>query len=176
MNSLFNVRRSILKKVIATFFLCGFSVFVAAALFSFYPQDSSWFFYSTTHETIKNILGSCGANCAALLFFLFGSSALLLVPFLFFLTYVIATDELKEEWDRIVTSVFALLLCSSIGFYFHAAIIPHGFAPGGFFGSVIVNFLSKIGDQTIVFVFLHLMLLVCMVIISRLSVLTIVEY
>lgn len=176
MNFGFTKKKSIIKKIIVSLLLFGLSCIVACVLFSFHPEDPSWFLTSSEPMPIRNFFGSVGANMAALLFFLFGSSALLLIPSLFFVTYVVACDDLSVEWDRVIALFMGIGVCSVIGASYHASIFPHGFVPGGTIGTILYENLRLAFDFSIVITFLHVILLICMIIITRLSILTLVGY
>src|SRR3990172_2001780 len=65
-------------------FVCvGFatSFFLLIAVLTFSAHDPSWFYYTTSDGVVTNKCGFFGAQCAALLMYLFGAASLL-VPFL----------------------------------------------------------------------------------------------
>jgi S-DNA-T family DNA segregation ATPase FtsK/SpoIIIE len=173
MNLSLGLKKSVLKKIVIGLAIGIFSCLVAMVLFSFHPEDPSWFFASSKTMPVHNVFGFVGANMAALLFFLFGSAALLLIPALFFLAYVIAFDEFTNEWDRLLVLFSGVLLCAVLGALYHVTIFPHGFIPGGTLGTVLYEKLIIFSDYSLVVIFLHVLLLICMIIISRLSLLTI---
>lgn len=156
------------EKAIAV--VCALSaVLVAVALSSFNPHDASWFYYSSKGGEIKNAAGFVGAEVAAFCFYLFGSVAYLLVPFLFysaFYAYQFKTNE--GEWDRFLACILALVTLSGVFHFYHAGSKPYMIA-GGFVGQRVIQVLEGFFDKVGIAVFLYTLCLVLFLVITRMS-------
>lgn len=111
------------------------------SLISYNPWDASWFYIQPHYTNPTNMLGSFGANVAALLFFLFGCAAYIIPLYGLFGAYHYLRSTVKAEWDALLASgVFILCvsgLCASIGFDGGTFMIP-----GGIVGVRVVSWFS----------------------------------
>lgn len=152
---------------------CG--VIISLAVCSYNAHDSSWFFVSTMSNPIHNIFGSFGAHLAALLFFLFGSAALLIGPWLLCSAYSLLFSSFKHEWDRIIACGILIISCAGLEYLYTFSIIRHGFHSGGAIGLVVYRGLHAIVDRTIISLFLPIMVIVSLILIFRFSVVIILS-
>ena len=90
------------EKIVALIFALA-GVFLAISFYTFDPYDSSWFYYNSESGTIRNSLGAAGANVAGFFFYLFGVSSFLLIPLLFYVSYLFLRNiSLRAEWERLL--------------------------------------------------------------------------
>lgn len=87
---------------LCVFFLSMIALFLFFALYSYNPQDSSWFYYASDGTHTTNWSGAFGSHIAALLFYLFGGASFLWVGLIFFVAYVVLYKAWQQEWERIV--------------------------------------------------------------------------
>lgn len=94
----------------------GFCLYISAILFllislvSYSVTDSSWFYVSSHERMILNQGGFIGAHLAALLYYLFGGAAfLLLIPLLCMGLIVVTGRTITSDGERLVASL--ILVC-----------------------------------------------------------------
>ena len=127
-------------------YLC-IACYLTVAAISFNSTDPSWFYTSTSAHPVCNWGGTVGAYCAALLFFLCGEAALLIIPFFIFLArMVIAPLALKYEWDRIA-AWFILIMATSLMMKLCARSLFFDVLPGGALGVLLYSSLSLYFDR-----------------------------
>ena len=145
------------------------TIFFTLALISFNSSDNSWFFYTSRQLQTTNYCGPVGADIAALLLFMFGAGAFVLIPFCVYLLFFIACKKrFLDEWDRIgsfvlLLSVFALL-SSAHGLNSFARTLP-----GGLLGANLLNLSTYLFDIVGTFVFAYTVLLISLILIIRFS-------
>ena len=151
------------------------TLFLSVILLSYNPHDPSWFYYSTESIKPTNKGGVVGAHLSALLFFLFGSAIFCLIPLLVFLLYLLVTKKtVRSEWDRLVGgSLFFLVFCVLSSYY---ALDPvYDIFPGGLVGSALHKGLMQLFGSTLTALFLHLLLIISLILMTRLSLLSLVQ-
>ncbi len=174
-------RASLFKKfsivhVLSVLLISSLAVFVSCALLTYNSNDPSWFFFSTDSMPIHNFCGKLGAHCAALLLFFLGSAALLIGPFLFFIGYVFMMSSLTQEWDRIAAFIIGIISFASLEHLYSMNAMMHGFNPGGALGLMVCNGLQYFFDVTISFLFLHVVMFACIILVARFSFMPFVCY
>lgn len=160
----------IIKKNNILFYLfCLITSIVALALCSFNSDDATWFSAHVTEAQIKNLLGSFGANFAALLLFTWGMAAYLFIPFLVFLAcFFLKKRTIYDEWDKIIAWILCIVVMSITSALYHAAVfLP--FSAGGYIGQKCVLFLSKYFDTFLIKLFLATCTFMSISLISRFS-------
>jgi len=146
------------------FLFVGFVFFLT--LISFSPYDPSWMYHSSTIGPITNVLGSFGAQIAAFLFFLFGSSAFALVFFCLYCAYLFfAKRSFKSEWDRFAAYLFLPIASSSLLYWYQFDFFA--VSPGGVVGSGFYNTAAKWFDSVGAGLLVHLLFFVSVIIIFR---------
>lgn len=164
------------KELIAL--LSGVGVlFLSLSLFSYNPQDSSWFFYSSQIKSVSNWCGTVGAHMASLFIYLFGMAAWVIIPMLAFVAYTFAMQKsVREEWERLVACIGLLLsvaaLCSFHGFDLYRTAIPGG----GYIGYAVATLSYNLFDWLGSALFLYTMMYLCMVLLFRFSGMYLVQY
>ena len=124
---------------------------VLLSLCTYYPLDSSLIFDTTEITTTHNILGSFGAQCAALLFYFFGSSAFLLPCILLYFLTVLTTHLIapakdksavesfgKKNMDRLIAVTILIPLMTVIAHVYDFECIS-ALYPGGFLRVVLLH-------------------------------------
>ncbi len=152
------------------------TIFIMLSLYSYHPYDPSWFFYAREHLAIHNICGFLGANCAALLLYIFGGAAFLLIPFLFFVLFLIIKEQsLKTEWERIISCILLFFVGSGL-LRVYAVDVMQSLYPGGVVGAmvytVLIRWLGFVGGS----IFLSSLLMVCLLLLFRFSFMPIIHY
>lgn len=165
------VKHHLMYAVLLGLGLLGLSI----VLLSFNPYDPSWFYYSTQQAKVTNKGGFIGAHLAALIFFIFGSSFFCLLPLLFFYIYMLAAEKpIRAVWDRVLGGLVIFItisgLCSFYGYDPMETVLP-----GGVFGLAFHQGLTKLLGKNLEAIFLHLLLLVSLLLITRLSLVRVVE-
>lgn len=157
-----------IEKVIAA--LCALStVLVAVSLTSFNPHDASWFYYSSKGGDIQNAAGFVGAEVAALCFYLLGTVAYLLVPFLAYCAfYAYRFKTIEQEWDRFLACAVGIVSLSGLFHCYHTGSTPYMIA-GGFVGQTVMQLLESSFERVGAVVFLYTICLSLVLIITRLS-------
>ncbi len=158
------------KREVIAIFLFGIALFIGCALYSHYPDDHSWFHY-TTHKTyiVHNWCGLVGAHISALLLYLFGSASIVLSIILLFFSYLIMRRQsFKDEWERF----------AALGMLFFVGAALHNFHnidffsspyPGGLIGLTGNNLLYHLFNRVGSGLFLYCMLYVCFILLFRFS-------
>ncbi|MFT6765705.1 MAG: S-DNA-T family DNA segregation ATPase FtsK/SpoIIIE [Alteromonas naphthalenivorans] len=156
------------EKVIAV--LCALAaVLVAVSLGSFNPHDASWFYYSSKGGEVQNVAGALGAEVAALCFYLLGTVAYLLIPFLMYTAYyAYYFKTIEGEWDRFAASCACIVTVSGLFHWYHAGSKPYMIA-GGYVGQTVVQVLEGFLEKPGTLVFLYMFLLIVVLVITRIS-------
>jgi S-DNA-T family DNA segregation ATPase FtsK/SpoIIIE len=149
---------------------------VSLSLYSYNPHDPSWFFHSSSQRQILNQCGFVGAQISALLMYLFGLASFLVIPFLFFITYLaLQGKSWQTEWERIAS--FLLLIATSAALCnMHNIDIFAVPITGGYVGYIITSFLYRLFDYMGAFLLLYTSLHICIVILFRFSFIHIIQY
>ena len=170
------VKKLLLRRITFMVVILASTIFLMLSLCSYNSQDSSYFFYASSGASVSNSAGSYGAQVAALLFFLFGSAAVLFIPLLLFVAYmVVHKKNFRQEWERLISYMLlipigsALLTMYSIDFL-------HSPYPGGAVGHLLYTRLIKLFDLLPSVIFLHGMLVIFIMLIARFSFMGVVHY
>jgi DNA segregation ATPase FtsK/SpoIIIE-like protein len=166
---------SIIRTAFA-FVLSGLALFIVCALFTYNSQDPSWYFISTDVMPVHNLCGQLGSYSAALFLFCFGSAAMFLGPFVFFVAYTLMVSSFVQEWDRVIAGVVGIVSLASLEYIYGVSVLMHGFRPGGALGFMIYNGLAHLFDPSVSAIFLHIVLLACVILVVRLSFVRVVFY
>ncbi len=178
------MRYNILEKMTkywATIAFVGFELFLAGALWTFSPTDSSWFYHATQLQPYKNMFGFFGANCAAWSIYLFGRAACLSIfvalyfTIFHFFVYVVKRIQVATEWDRAVGVVVgffsAMIFCQIYG------IASYDFSyPGGIVGNYMTIHLFAGFDSLMQKIIIWNVLLCSTILITRCSYLPLFFY
>ena len=150
------------------------ALFCGALLYSYNPRDPSWFFHATQMAPATNWCGPFGAYVAALLVYLFGDAAKLIVLILLFGAYAClrGTSWRYDGWRLAV--VVALVPLSAALLQFHQVAPRLGFVVGGYAAGVILAFSQRLFDQIGTGLFLYAQLAIVLVVSTRLSFLDVV--
>ena len=114
-------------------------VFTLGSLWSFHPQDPSWWHQSTQQMAYHNMFESAGAYYSAFLLYMFGKGSYILIPFFAYLSlFLYFHFTLKKEWDRFLG--WFLLLTSSCLFCYAFSIGSFQVSSaGGVYGKYIAQ-------------------------------------
>jgi DNA segregation ATPase FtsK/SpoIIIE, S-DNA-T family len=129
------------------------------ALYSFDPQDPSWFFVSSSPQPVHNWCGVVGSYFSGLLMFLFGSASYLVVALTGALIYWVAVDgEWKEHWERIIAGMGVVACVATLCTLHKLEIVPHGMY-GGYVGyyvtAVLYTLFDTVGSLILVYATLY---------------------
>ncbi len=170
------IKKLLLHRITFVVVIFASTIFLMLSLCSYNSQDSSYFFYASRGASVSNSAGSYGARVAALLFFLFGSAAILLIPLLLFTAYiVIHKKNFVQEWERL-TSYMLLIPIGAALLTMYSIDFLHSPYPGGAVGHLLCAGLIKLFDLLPSVIFLHSMLVVCIMLIARFSFMGVVHY
>ena len=150
-------------------FIAFFSCWLACALWSFDKNDASFLFLSSQAISCTNYCGIWGAHVAALLFFLCGTAAFIIVPYLFFMAHsIFKKRSFRYTWDAWLAYNTAFLamagLCNGcLGDLYNVAV------PGGVMGYIVFTTLTLCADTFLITLFLSLVLCASIVLVTRIS-------
>lgn len=112
------------------FILLAAAIIGTLSLATYDAHDPSILFYSTQSSAPHNICGTIGANCAAILMYLFGEAAPIFVLCILFASYIFFTGvSWLRELDRIIA--FVVFMVSTTALYarfsssLHAGLLGH---------------------------------------------------
>ncbi len=148
---------------------------IGISLYSYHPYDPSWFYLSSSPQSIHNLCGVVGVQLAALLIFLFGSAVYLLVPLLALFSYWLGCKRnWRYEWERVAAGaailIFVAALCAM-----HGITMIYAAAPGGYVGYMVTAFLFHFLDRIGSLLFLYTGLYAFLVLLFRFSFMSIVH-
>ncbi len=153
------------KLYVASVVMLALTVIVTISLYSFRPDDLS-FFYCATDGTCLNILGYFGATVAAGVVYLFGSMAyavplIMLSSLIFLFKFQNFYDQADRFFGLIVSTILLSALCKFyvIGFYEFSG-------PGGIVGSVVMKMLATF-DRTLQSIILYSLLMASSILVFR---------
>ncbi|MBP6892615.1 DNA translocase FtsK [Candidatus Babeliales bacterium] len=128
------------KLYIASVAMLVATVLVSISLYSFHPDDLS-FFYHATSGNCQNILGYFGATIAAGIVYLLGSMAYAIpVIMASTLVFMFEFQNFSDQADRFFGLIVSTFLLSAIC-CFHAVGFYEFSGPGGVIGSLMMKFL-----------------------------------
>ncbi len=162
------------KKPDAIWFFCiglyvSGIIFLVVSLISHNSMDSSWFFVSSDPQPITNMGGYLGAQVSALVIYLFGRAAwLLLIPLMCSLYICITSRSLRDEWERLAAALYSVFVT--------AAIITTWGAQGGLIGMYFAQKLTYYCDPMGCTLFLYMSMCASAVILLRWSFIVGVQY
>jgi S-DNA-T family DNA segregation ATPase FtsK/SpoIIIE len=152
------------------------ALFLTIALCSYCPTDPSLLYQSTEFAMIQNKAGFWGAHIAALCYFLFGTSALLIGIFLFFFARILFYyGTIKKTRDQILGWLLFFISSCMLGAWYKASFMHTGFLPGGVLGNALLSRLAAF-DQFLVGICIHGFVGISLVLITRASVLKVPHY
>ncbi len=154
--------------------LCGmclalwlFALWLSVSLFTYHQTDRSLLYEQCDVYEVTNKAGALGAHGAALLYFLFGTAALFLIPFLFFIgTILLAQGTLRRNYDQLVGWVLMISSASILGAWYGVPLMKLGCVPGGACGASIVHAFASI-DQLVVGLCVHGVFFISLILITR---------
>jgi S-DNA-T family DNA segregation ATPase FtsK/SpoIIIE len=127
--------------------LGGAMLYVLAALVSYHETDSSFFYFSSQPEVTRNWAGGLGAELSALVFFLFGIAAYLLVAMFCLYAYLLFFNyPLKQERLRFFAFVTSLVSACALCALFNCD--PVASPAGGLLGYFLqTHGIALLGEQ-----------------------------
>ena len=145
------------------------------ALYSFSPQDPSWFFISSYLYFIHNWCGVVGAYFSGLLMFLFGMASYVVVLFSGVFVYWIGTDGAwKNHWERIIAGI-GIIACVATLFTLHKIDgLSYGLY-GGYLGYSISTLLFRLFDTIGSLILVYATLYASLVLLLRFSFIELVQ-
>lgn len=118
-------------------------IFLLGALCTYNPYDSSLFFYSNTNAPITNMFGMLGSNMAALLFYLCGGAAYLVLGLLFYCFWILITKKkLRTVIDSFIAWAVLIVSVSALSYAYHVDIVAQA-SPGGLLGYASFNLFAR---------------------------------
>lgn len=139
------------------------------SLYSFDPQDPSWFFISSNPQPVHNWCGVVGSYFSGLLMFLFGSASYLVVTLIGAFIYWLAVDgEWKEHWERIIAGMGVVACVATLCTLHKLEFMPHGMY-GGYVGYYATAGLYKLFDVVGSLILAYAMLYASLVLLLRFS-------
>lgn len=186
-----NALREHVNNLITLLLLACGSLGIFFSLISYNPFDSSCCFATTVPAPLTNWMGTLGAQCASLLLYLFGCSALLL-PFILFFVLKIKlrksvapalkgsvqdADKKAQQslfngnMDRLVGLIFLLPLVSTLAHLYTWELYQLVY-PGGLCGLIITQVLTTFLADPHVYLFLFMVTWATLVMIVRFSFIT----
>ena len=145
------------------------TLFTLGSLWSFHPQDPSWWHQSTQHMAYHNMFEAAGSYYSAFLLYLFGRACYILVPFfaylgLFFYFHL----TFKKEWDRFLG--WGLLLTSSCLFCYAFSIGSFQLSSaGGIYGKAVAQIFLQHFDMLAQKIVVCFMMGISMIIVLQIS-------
>ncbi len=155
--------------------LGAITLFLCISLYSYNPEDSSWFYYAH-NASVSNWCGTVGAHVAALFFYLFGASSFLLVFLFTFMGYLaLYRVSLADEWDRI--SAWLLLIVTSSALC-NAYLLDFWGSryPGGYIGYGLNRVFFALFDHIGSSIFLYTLLSISIILLFRFSFIGIAQF
>jgi len=157
------------KKEILVIVLLAATIFLAVALGTSNPQDASFFHVSTKTTPVTNACGLFGSYIASLLLFLLASAAWCIIGIMCMMTYFLITNQsMKQEWDRFAAATVGMIVLAALGNLYGFEFYKNTYA-GGMIGKVITRLLVISFDRIGTFIFLQMLFIVCVIVLSRLS-------
>jgi len=165
----------IFKDELIAFGLISFALFLGASLITYHPHDNSLFYYTSTPSPLHNVGGMMGANIAALFFYVLGSSSLAIVLLLVFCAYLtLRSIPYAQEWERLASGVIGMIVFATLCNAYHIDFFGAQF-PGGLIGGVIRSHLVTLFGVLGSSIFLHVLLLMCLILLTRLSFMRVIQ-
>lgn len=153
-------------RLILSLFLCIITLFFLISMFTFNPDDLSWFNYNSDSVKISNKLGYLGSNLSFALLYLLGPSSLIFLIFLSYITvFLFSKNKFKLESDRFI-AFFILIFVSSFLFEYHKIKL---FNYEGILGKFIYNNIFHVFDKKIIFIWVYSFLFISFVLLFRFS-------
>jgi S-DNA-T family DNA segregation ATPase FtsK/SpoIIIE len=153
--------------------LCA--IWLSVSLFTYHQTDRSFLYEESDSFVVANKAGALGAHGAALLYFLFGTAAIFLIPFLFFIgSTLLVQGTLRRNYDQVVGWILMIASASVLGAWYSVPIMKLGCLPGGACGASIVHACAPI-DQLIVGLCVHAVFFISLILISRGAIMRIVH-
>jgi hypothetical protein len=146
--------------------------FVACALVSYTPTDSSLLYYRSDGYVVTNWCGSLGANCAVIAWYFFGAAALLLIPAFCCMWYLKwHMVRWRSDWER-VFGICLFVISGTVLFALHGLYLRATLA-GGLFGQQGAYYSMRLfGDVVGAYLLWYCLLLVSIVLITNVSFIT----
>ncbi|HJM68349.1 MAG TPA: DNA translocase FtsK [Candidatus Babeliales bacterium] len=147
------------------------AIFAAIALLSYHAHDQSFLYYSDIQPHVYNKMGILGAHFAAASFYLFGVSAYLLLPFLFYSSLIaFGVLSLSQEWDRLLAGGIGMV-CSSVLLTMHGTmLIGTTLVSGGLVGYSAAQVALTFFEWPMVVLLLSFTLFASSLIVTRLAI------
>lgn len=142
-------------------------VFILGSLSSYHADDSSSWHYSTSSAPMHNLFGRFGAQCAALIWYLFGGAGSLLIGMLvFYLWLATRGKSIRAEFDRWISWFLLLVSLSSLAAFYQYDLLSH-IAPGGLLGRRVASFLIARFEISGALLFIYSLLAISLVVLFQ---------
>jgi len=142
-------------------------VFIIGSLASYHENDSTFWFYSTALTARHNLFGAAGAQCAALLWYLFGGAASIVVGMLiFYLWLTIQKKAISSECDRWAAFGILLTSLSVLSSLYQHDLIAH-ITPGGLLGYYAASVFTHWFEASGAFIFAYVLLSIALVLLCN---------
>lgn len=169
-----SLRRKSLRNVINALVCVLGAFFLTIVFISYHPSDPGPVVISTDY-VIHNWIGIIGSAVVSMLLFIFGSSSILFIPLLLFLSLQVWHGvQIKTIGDRIIATLMFILSCAMLGAWYRIQFIHSPFVAGGIVGSSLISFFLKRFDPTMVILITHALLFVSFMLATKLSIVQIV--
>lgn len=158
-----------LKKTVVAVF-CATIGFVLLVAYSFKDYSAcSWFFITSQQTVSAHWLVRASSYCMGLLFFLLGSACVLLIPFLFFVSYVMLYSSPKQERDRLIAFGVLIVCCALVGAWYSLKLLKNPFVCGGLLGHGLITFFKRRADAIVISLVINVALCTSLLTLFRLS-------
>jgi len=146
-----------------------FFIFTLGSLYSFHPQDPSWWHQSTQQMAYHNMFEGAGAYYSAFLLYMFGSGSFILIPFFAYLTLFLYFHlRLKKEWDRFL-GWFLLLTSSCLFCYAFSIHFVQMSCAGGVYGKYCAQLFLQHFDIIAQKVIVCFMMMISLIVVFQIS-------
>jgi len=145
------------------------AAFMGLALYSYSPQDPSWFHYLSVSQPIQNLCGIFGANISSILIYLLGTASYLVPVLIATGGYLIwEGSDWKEEWER-YAAMLTLLISTAVLVTIHRIDLFHSSVAGGYVGYTMTMLLYRFFDQVGSIIFAYAGVYISLVLLVRFS-------
>jgi len=147
---------------------------MAIALISAKADDPSIFCWQSSPVPVHNWLGIFGAHIAALLLYLGGVSSFILILMLgAWGLMLLLHRSLAQEWDRFVAGGMLFFAASMASAWY---CLDTALVPGGLVGGLMVRLLVSWCDAFGTWIIIHGLLGACLLLLTRVSFLTVLQW
>jgi len=141
------IKAKVLAQYILGLILAALSVCLCIAFITYSRYDATLLYNTSDMHTPANYMGAIGANSIALLLFLFGFSALLIIPLVVCITLRLWGYSMTKAR---ITALGAGMVFSSTALYTIRYEIFSGVTPGGVVGYALYQVLTRLIDRPLI--------------------------